>query len=70
MTFKERLPEELLARPLVGRRLRGRTLGDEILRETGKPAIVNCAGAFATLRDGGRVRLDGASGRVERLAPG
>ena len=30
MTFKERLPEELLARPLVGRQLRGRTLGEEL----------------------------------------
>jgi pyruvate,water dikinase len=38
-----------------------------LLREAGKPAIVNCAGVFNALRDGERVRLDGASGRVERL---
>ena len=37
------------------------------IAEAGKPAVVNCAGAFGTLRDGERVHLDGSSGRVERL---
>ena len=37
-----------------------------LLREAGKPAIVNCRGVFDALRDGERVRLDGARGVVER----
>ncbi len=39
-----------------------------LLREAGKPAIVNCAGAFDALRDGEHVRLDGAGACVTRLA--
>jgi hypothetical protein len=38
-----------------------------LLREAGKPAVVNCLGACRSLADGERVRLDGASGTVERL---
>ena len=38
-----------------------------LLREAGKPAVVNCRGAFASLEDGDRVRVDGAEGRVVRL---
>jgi pyruvate,water dikinase len=38
-----------------------------LLREAGKPAIVNVPGAFARLRDGEWVRLDGRRGRVERV---
>jgi pyruvate,water dikinase len=38
-----------------------------LLREAGKPAVVNVAGIFARLRDGDRVRLDGRRGRVEVL---
>lgn len=37
-----------------------------LLREANKPAIVNVPGAFARLRDGEKVRLDGRRGRVER----
>lgn len=40
-----------------------------LLREAGKPAVVNCEGAFGALVDGERVRLDGAEGTVERTAP-
>lgn len=40
-----------------------------LLREAGKPAVVNCLGACRALADGERVRLDGASGTVERLRP-
>ena len=37
-----------------------------LLREAGKPAIVNCAGAFDGLQDGERVRLDGPGSSVSR----
>ncbi len=40
-----------------------------VARELGIPAAVSVAGATAWLADGDRVRLDGATGRVERLAP-
>jgi pyruvate,water dikinase len=39
-----------------------------LLREAGKPAIVNCRGVFGELVDNERVRLDGARGVVERIA--
>ena len=39
-----------------------------VARELGIPAAVAVPGATAWLRDGDRVRLDGATGRVERLA--
>ncbi len=39
-----------------------------LLRELGKPAIVNCRGVFGGLADDERVRLDGARGVVERIA--
>ena len=39
-----------------------------VARELGLPAAVAVPGATAWLRDGDRVRLDGATGRVERLA--
>jgi phosphohistidine swiveling domain-containing protein len=39
-----------------------------LLREARKPAVVNCAGIFAQVRDGERLRIDGAHGRVERLS--
>ena len=39
-----------------------------LLREIGKPAIVNCAGAFAALSNGDRVRLEGSTGIV-RVIP-
>lgn len=38
-----------------------------LLREACKPAIVNCTGIFRQVRDGERLRLDGARGFVERL---
>ncbi|HEY1379980.1 MAG TPA: PEP-utilizing enzyme, partial [Gemmataceae bacterium] len=38
-----------------------------LLREARKPAVVNCAGVYAHVRDGDRLRIDGARGRVERL---
>lgn len=38
-----------------------------VARELGIPAAVAVPGATAWLRDGDRVRLDGAAGRVERL---
>lgn len=40
-----------------------------LLREAGKPAVVNCAGAFDALAEGERVRLDAAAGLVERAEP-
>ncbi len=40
-----------------------------VARELGIPAAVGVPGATAWLRDGDRIRLDGANGRVERLAP-
>ena len=39
-----------------------------VARELGLPAVVSVAGATSWLADGDRVRLDGATGRVERLA--
>jgi len=39
-----------------------------VARELGLPAAVSVAGATAWLADGDRVRLDGATGRVERLS--
>ncbi|MEM1043353.1 MAG: PEP/pyruvate-binding domain-containing protein [Bacteroidota bacterium] len=39
-----------------------------VARELGLPAAVAVAGVTGWLRDGDRVRLDGATGRVERLA--
>jgi phosphohistidine swiveling domain-containing protein len=41
-----------------------------LLREAGKPALVNCEGIYDALRDGARVRLDGTAGLVTLLAPG
>jgi rifampicin phosphotransferase len=38
-----------------------------VARETGLPCIVGIAGLLATLREGERVRMDGATGVVERL---
>jgi pyruvate,water dikinase len=38
-----------------------------LLREAGKPAIVNVAGIWQSVRDGDRVRLDGRRGLVEVL---
>jgi pyruvate,water dikinase len=38
-----------------------------LLREIGKPAIVNCAGIYAAAVTGDRVRLDGRRGMVEIL---
>jgi pyruvate,water dikinase len=40
-----------------------------LLRETGKPAVINVAGIWNAVRDGDRVRLDGRRGLVELLAP-
>jgi pyruvate,water dikinase len=40
-----------------------------LLRETGKPAIINVTGIWNAVRDGDRVRLDGRRGLVELLAP-
>ena len=40
--------------------------GAILLREVGKPAVVNAAGVFEGLTDGARVRLDAAAGRVTR----
>ena len=40
-----------------------------VARELGIPAAVAVPGVTGWLRDGDRVRLDGATGRVERLAP-
>ena len=41
-----------------------------VARELGIPAAVAVAGATAWLADGDRVRLDGATGRVERIGRG
>ena len=41
-----------------------------VARELGIPAAVGVAGATAWLRDGDLVRLDGATGRVERIGRG
>jgi pyruvate,water dikinase len=38
-----------------------------LARELGIPAVVGVAGVVATLRDGERVRVDGAAGTIERL---
>ena len=38
-----------------------------LLREMGTPAVVNCLGIWAGVRDGERVVVDAARGRVERL---
>jgi pyruvate,water dikinase len=38
-----------------------------LLREAGRPAVVNCAGVFARVRTGDRLRLDGRRGVVEIL---
>ena len=38
-----------------------------LLREARKPAVVNCLGIFRRVQTGDRLRLDGASGRVELL---
>ena len=39
-----------------------------LLREARRPAIVNCAGLFAAVSTGDRLRLDGEKGEVEVLA--
>ena len=36
-----------------------------LLRESRRPAVVNCAGIFREVRPGARLRLDGARGLVE-----
>jgi pyruvate,water dikinase len=41
-----------------------------LLREVRTPAVVNCTGVYEALADGDRVRLDGASGLVERVGSG
>ena len=38
-----------------------------LLRESRRPAVVNCAGIFREVRTGARLRLDGARGLVELL---
>ncbi len=38
-----------------------------LLRESRRPAVVNCAGIFREVRPGSRLRLDGARGIVELL---
>jgi rifampicin phosphotransferase len=38
-----------------------------LLREAGRPAVVNCAGIFRAVTTGDRLRLDGARGLVEIL---
>jgi phosphohistidine swiveling domain-containing protein len=38
-----------------------------LLRETGRPAVVNCAGIFRQVKTGDRLRLDGARAVVEVL---
>jgi pyruvate,water dikinase len=49
---------------------RGSTLSHSavVARELGIPAIVGIPGITTLLRDGERVRMDGATGRIERLA--
>lgn len=39
-----------------------------LLREAGRPAVVNCSGAWSRLTDGRRVRVDPERGTVELLA--
>jgi phosphoenolpyruvate-protein kinase (PTS system EI component) len=39
-----------------------------LLREARKPAVVNCTGIYAQVRDGERLRIDGPRERVERLS--
>lgn len=39
-----------------------------LLREVGKPALVNCPGVYAGLDQGEKVRIDGAAARLERLS--
>jgi pyruvate,water dikinase len=41
-----------------------------LLREARRPAVVNCAGIYARVRNGDRLRLDGVHGRVEILSAG
>ncbi|MDA0374761.1 MAG: PEP-utilizing enzyme, partial [Planctomycetota bacterium] len=41
--------------------------GSILVREVGLPAVTNVSGALAMLRTGDRVRIDGATGQVERL---
>ena len=41
-----------------------------LLREAGKPAIVNAGGIWHEVSDGDRVRLDGVKGVVEVLKEG
>ena len=36
-----------------------------LLREAGRPAIVNCAGIYRAISSGDRLRLDGGRGVVE-----
>jgi pyruvate,water dikinase len=40
-----------------------------LLREAGKPALVNCRGIFAAVQDGDRLRIDGSSGYAELIDP-
>ncbi len=39
-----------------------------LLREAGKPALVNCEGVYDALEDGARVRLDGEAALLTRLS--
>jgi phosphoenolpyruvate-protein kinase (PTS system EI component) len=41
-----------------------------LLREAGRPALVNCSGIFRAVKTGDRLRLDGAARRVEILSSG
>jgi pyruvate,water dikinase len=38
-----------------------------LLREAGKPSLVNCQGIFAAVKDGDRLRIDGAGAFAELL---
>ena len=51
---------------------RGSTLSHTavVARELGIPTVVGIPGLLEILNDGERVRMDGATGRVERLGPG
>jgi pyruvate,water dikinase len=40
-----------------------------LLREAGRPAIVNCAGIYRAISPGDRLRLDGGRGVVEVVGP-
>jgi len=40
-----------------------------VARELGIPAVVGCGDATTRLKNGDRVRVDGARGTVEILAP-